>query len=273
MKVCAWESAWIEELHVPTLWRENPRWKSKCSKLFMTYGPVSCITSVSNTGNSGAFCAAPGFGGGPKLLLEDPGETGVFCMPYANVSLVHSLSELHNFLKKGIFIPSPLMDEDLPQHITAFHLQKRIIWKMPAVRPHTDKNSSALHWGEQVLPVPSLCPDRRTWVPWPCHTHIMPRLWDWDMGMISMGQPAPGFHPGVDLCVCSTVCSKIQGIRISLTPGCTCMLCHQESCPSSDAIKDSETVGLCSWLKIQSYGDDTLKDFLGSTESKREKDK
>lgn len=47
----------------------------------MTYESVSCITGVSNTGNSGAFCTAPGFGGGPKLLLEDPGETGVFCMP------------------------------------------------------------------------------------------------------------------------------------------------------------------------------------------------
>lgn len=79
-EACSWELAWVEQLHVPTLWRENPRWKSKWNKLFMTYGSVSCRTGVSNTGNSGAFCSAPGSGGGPKLLLEDPGETGVFCM-------------------------------------------------------------------------------------------------------------------------------------------------------------------------------------------------
>lgn len=76
-----------------------------------------------------------------------------------------------------------------------------------------------LHFSEQeVLPVPSLCTDRGTQVLWPCHTHPMPELWDWDMGMISRGQPVPGFHPGVSLYVCSTLCNQIQGIKISLTP-------------------------------------------------------
>lgn len=65
--------------------------------------------------------------------------------------------------------------------------------------------------------MPSLCTDRGTPDPWPCHTHPTPELWDWDMGMIRRGQPVPGFHSGENLYVCSTVCSKIQGIKISLS--------------------------------------------------------
>jgi len=40
----------------------------------MTCRPVSCKTSVSHTGTSGAFHGTPGFGDGPKLPWEDPCE-------------------------------------------------------------------------------------------------------------------------------------------------------------------------------------------------------
>ena len=68
------------------------------------------------------------------------------------------------------------------------------------------ENSPALHLAEeQVLPVPCLGTDRGTQVPWPCHVHTTPGLWDWDMVVICRGQYVPGFHPGVNLYVCSSV--------------------------------------------------------------------
>lgn len=121
---------------------------------------------------------------------------------------------------------------------------------MPTVRPPTDKNSSALHLAEQqVLPVPPLCTDRGTRALWPCHTHTMPELWDWGMGMISRGSLYLGFTlVWICMCVAPSVV-RFKESKSPWFPGFMCMLYLQESCPSSDVIKDSGTVGVVLMVK------------------------
>lgn len=80
------------------------------------------------------------------------------------------------------------------------------------------ENSPALHLAEeQAFPVPYLGTDRNmspVSLSQPHHSW----LWDWDMVVICRGQYVLGFHPAVNLYMCSHVYNQIQGLRIPLTP-------------------------------------------------------